>query len=461
MTSRTRIVGQLWVRLADLAWPGHPTRWRDVPTRLHPTLVTTARLTAAAVLSYLLTIALTPGALDLTGSLTALLVMQASAYSTLRMGLVRVGAVLGGVLIAAVLSNLIGLTWWSLGSAIALSLLLAKVLRLGEQALETPISAMLILAVTHPGVAAEVRVVNTLIGAGVGIAFNLLYPPAMPIRPAGAAVRTVAEAIARPLRSAADGLRSGPVTRRQISGWLDAARLADRRVDRAADAVASLADSRRLNPRAIATTDVAPVLASGLEILEGCLLAVRALLSVLRTEVPTGDAPEDPYGEELRVAFAVVLDDVADCVNGFGELVVAEAEGREEEVEERLDESLDVLRETQAILSELITTDAQYDASSWLLRGSILAAVRHVLDQLDLEERARSRRAWQEDQARRPLAQLPPLVQAALPHPERPALRGLSGASGPGGLAPRPGASRRRTPGPATPPESDQNQFRR
>ena len=59
-------------------------------------------------------------------------------------------------------------------------------LRLGEQALETPISAMLILAVTDPGIAAEVRVLNTLIGAGVGIAFNLVYPPAMPTRPAGA-----------------------------------------------------------------------------------------------------------------------------------------------------------------------------------------------------------------------------------------------------------------------------------
>jgi len=417
-------------RLADAAWPGHPSRWRDVPGRLQPTLVTTARLTAAAVLSYLLTIWLTPGALDLTGSLTALLVMQATAYSTLRMGLVRVGAVLGGVLVAAVLSNLIGLTWWSLGAAIASSLILAKVLRLGAQALETPISAMLILAVTNPGVAAEVRILNTFIGAGVGIAFNVLYPPAMPTRPAGASIRSVADAIVRPLRAAAGSLRSGPITRGQIGGWLDGARSADHRVDRADEVIASLADSRRLNPRAIGTTDIAPILRSGLEVLEGCLLAIRALLAVMRTEVPTGDEPDDPYGEELRAAFAVVLDDVADCVSSFGELVVAEAEDREHDVEWRLDESLDVLRETQAILSELITTDADNDASSWLLRGSILAAVRHVLDQLDLEDRARAREEWQRAQASRPLAQLPPLVQAALPHPERPSLRGLGGAGG-------------------------------
>ena len=419
-----------WDRLAGFVWPGHPTSWREVPSRLRPTLVTTFRLTAAAVIAYLLTLAVTQGTVDLTGALTALLVMQASAFSTLKMGAVRVGAVLGGVLIATLLSTWIGLTWWSLGAVIAASLLLGKGLRLGEQALETPISAMLILAVANPAIAAEVRVVNTLIGAGVGIAFNLLFPPAMPTRSAESAVRAGAEAITAPLLAAGQAMRTGPISRGQISGWSDAVRAADRRLERANEVVASLADSRRLNPRAVATADVAPVLSSGLATLESCLLGVQALFVVMRTEVPTGDTPDDPYGEDLRAAFAVVFDDVADCVNGFGELVIAEANSREQDVERRVDHSLDVLRETQAILSELIITQAEPNSSSWLLRGSILAAVGHVLAQLDLEERSRMRRVWRDEQASKPLAHLPVLVQAALPHPDRPQFRGLAGASG-------------------------------
>jgi hypothetical protein len=63
--------------LANLVWPGHPSRWRDVPRRLRPSAVNILRLTAAAVFSYLLTLAITSGAVDLTGPLTALLVMQA------------------------------------------------------------------------------------------------------------------------------------------------------------------------------------------------------------------------------------------------------------------------------------------------------------------------------------------------------------------------------------------------
>lgn len=388
--------------------------------------MTTLRLTAGSVLAYLLTLAVT-GQVDITGALTALLVMQASAYSTLRMGIVRVGAVLGGVLVATLLSYWIGLTWWSLAAAIAVSLVLSKVLRLGEQAIEMPISAMLILAVSDPTIAAETRVLATVLGAGVGIGLNLLYPPAMPIRPAGESIRAVASAITAPLRQAAEGLRSGPITRGQVTGWLDGLRLADRRVDQATTAVERLKDSRRLNPRALGITDVEPVMASGLGTLEGCLHAVRALLIVMRTEVPSGDGPDDPYGAELREAFAVVLDDVADSVRGFGALVVAEAAGREEEVERRLDQSLDVLRETKAIMAELITVQPGQE-SSWLLRGSILASLEHVLAQLDVEDRARTRREWQESQARRPTAHLPSLVQAALPHPELPYARGLADA---------------------------------
>ena len=414
-----------WQRLASLAWPGRPTRWRDVPRRLRPTTVNVIRLTTAAVVAYLLTLALTSGAIDLTGPLTALLVMQASAFSTLKMGAVRVGAVLAGVLVATFVSIWIGLTWWSLAAVIAASLILAKVFRLGEQAIEAPISAMLILGVTDPNVAAEIRVLNTLIGAGVGIAFNLIYPPALPTRRASRAIIDAADATAAPLDAASEALAMGPINRDQVQDWLDRAHAGGLRLKSATETVASLKDSRRLNPRALGTTDIEPVLASGLRTLESCLLAIRALFTVLLNELPTEDRPDDPYGEELRAAFAVVLHDSADCIRAFGSLVLAEVEEREEEAERSLDESLEILRETQTVLTELMTVNFQDNKSSWLLRGSILAAVEHVVDQLNLEDHARARRQWKDAQRTRPLSQLPPIVSAALPHPDRPLLRGL------------------------------------
>jgi hypothetical protein len=414
-----------WQRLASLAWPGRPTRWRDVPRRLRPTLVNVTRLTTAAVLSYLFTLALTSGAIDLTGPLTALLVMQASAYSTLKMGAIRVGAVLAGVLVATFVSIWIGLTWWSLGAVIATSLILAKIFRLGEQAIEAPISAMLILGVTNPNVAAEIRVLNTLIGAGVGVAFNLIYPPALPTIRASRTIIDAADATAAPLDAASQALAIGPINREQVQDWLDRIHAGGLRLKSATETVGSLKDSRRLNPRALGTTDIEPVLASGLRTLESCLLAIRALFTVVLTELPTEDRPDDPYGEELRAAFAVVLHDAADCIRAFGSLVLAEVEEHEEEAERSLDESLEILRETQTVLTELMTVNFQDNKSSWLLRGSILAAVEHVVDELNLENHARARQQWKDVQRTKPLSQLPPIVSAALPHPDRPLLRGL------------------------------------
>ena len=168
-TPRRPSWGALAWRAADVAWPGHPTRWRDVPARLEPTLVTTFRLTAAAVVSYLLTLVLTQRRRgsdrcpDSTAGDAGFRVLHAEDGC----GPGRRGARRRAhrhVLVELDRADLVE----SRRSAIAASLLLGKVLRLGDQALETPISAMLILAVADPAIAAEVRVLNTFIGAGVG-----------------------------------------------------------------------------------------------------------------------------------------------------------------------------------------------------------------------------------------------------------------------------------------------------
>ena len=76
---------------------------------------------------------------------------------------------------------------------------------------------MLILGVTNPDVAAETRVLTTLIGAGVGVAFALIFPPALPTRSAGQSILVVADAVAAPLEAAGEDARQGPVTRAQVA----------------------------------------------------------------------------------------------------------------------------------------------------------------------------------------------------------------------------------------------------
>lgn len=370
---------------------------------MRPLVMRTLRLTVAAVLSYLAALLLFDTPQPLTGPLTALLVVQATLYSTLTTGLRRVLSVVAGVLLAVVLSSMVGLTWWSLGAAIAASLLIGQLLRLGEHLLEVPISAMLVLGVSGAQTFAFSRVAETLVGAVVGVLVNLVLPPTVRTRSAAASVQRVAEEAAGRLEAVAGQLPDG-VTPEQARGWLDDVRRLNRDVEAADRALQQLGDSRRLNPRAVGTLDPGPVLRSGLDALEHSTVALRALFRSMADGV-RDEAGAEGYGEELRHAFAVLLLDVATTVRAFGAVVRAEAESAAGRTDERvtghpvpeapLSQALEALRESRARLTELLLIDAGSDPGLWQVRGSLLAAVERVLVELDVEQRAHRRREWQ------------------------------------------------------------------
>ncbi len=349
-------------------------------------------MTSASVLAYLLGKALIPGGTDLTGPLTALLVVQTSLYATLRMSLLRVAAVLTGVFLAIVVSTWVGLGWASLGLVIAAALIAGHLLRLRDSLLEAPISAMLILGVSQHEIAASTRVFNTLVGAGVGVAFTLLFPPPIAARRGADAVREVADATAGVLRRAGTEIVERVDTDRLSTWRLQTRELAP--LVLAADAsIAEVEERRKLNPRSLSMADVVPSLRSGLAALESTVLSVRVMFQTLQDQLPPSSGGPPGHDEELRGAFSVVLLDMADAAEAFGTLVVAEAQGRRIEAEDALAETLEILRETRAILTELYFVDGRGDPSTWLLHGSILAAVEGVLGHLDVEERARQRHA--------------------------------------------------------------------
>ena len=141
--------------------------------------------------------------------------MQATATSTLFSGVERVLAVLAGVAIATGFAFVVGLTWWSLGILVAAAIVVGQLLRLGPNLIEVPISAMLVLGVGFTAgaeAAALSRLVETLIGAAVGVLVNVAFPPAVRSRYAGQAVQRLAEEIAALLEEAAQGMGPDPGT---------------------------------------------------------------------------------------------------------------------------------------------------------------------------------------------------------------------------------------------------------
>ncbi|MFD1715465.1 aromatic acid exporter family protein [Amnibacterium flavum] len=400
--SSGRPVWRRWNIRTALAWvwPTAPSTWSEVPGRLAPGAIQVARLTIAAVLSYVVADALFPGILDLTAPLTALLVVQASTVGTLLMGVVRVGAVLTGVLVAIGVTAYLGLSWWSLALVIAASLILAKLLRLGDQTLEAPISGMLILAVSTPGIAGEVRLANTLIGTVVGIAFSLVVPIAIPNAQAGSAARRVARSQAALLDEISHTVASRPPHAEEVVAWTEWGAHIAGELAAAEQAVVEARESRRLNPRALATATVHPGLSAAVARLARAHSAEQALVVAIGRQAPTDDQvadESDPIGTELRRAFAVALDNVASGLRSFGELVEAEyGRVRVDRVDGALELTLESVRETRAVLTELTLLDVDPRGRSdlWMLHGSVLTALEHLVAQLDVEQDQRSSEPW-------------------------------------------------------------------
>ena len=245
---------------------GDPPGWRTIKTTL------------AAVLAYLLAVWLLGSQPPpLLAPLTALLVAQLTIFETVKSSVERVGSVVAGVLVAVLLSKVVGLTWWSLGITILASLVIGLLLRLGDHTLEVPISAMLVLAVAgQAGAVALDRVAETLIGAVTGVVVSFLLRPSMYVQPAGDAIGQLAAEEAELLTSMGAELTEG-WSGEQARAWAGRARELDRSLHVARIALARGEESLRLNPRQRRVREGASSLRAALAALEHAAVQVRGI----------------------------------------------------------------------------------------------------------------------------------------------------------------------------------------
>src|SRR6185312_2267043 len=180
--------------------------------------------------------------------LTALLVAQASLSHTIRSAAQRVLAVTAGVLAAVAVAAYVPFSWWVLGLLTAATLALGIVLRLREEILEVPISAMLIFS-SGAHAAATSRITETLVGAAAGLAAGLVMAP-IRVQPAREAVGDLSRQMADLLGQMPSGL---------------------------SDALAQAEESIRLNPRKLRAGNPAAGLRDGVDTLERAATDMRVL----------------------------------------------------------------------------------------------------------------------------------------------------------------------------------------
>jgi hypothetical protein len=375
--------------------------WRvlgGIRSRGGATLTRVLRLSGAAVAAYLAALLLLADPRPVLAPLTALLIVQVTLVGTITDSARRILSVVAGVAIAIVFSAFVGFSWWSLGLLIAASIVLGQALRLGPHLLEVPISAMLVLSVGGSENAALDRVSATVVGAAVGLLVNLIFPPAVQTRTAGAAVEAYAEQLSQLLDRVADEV-AHQVTVEQVGHWLEEARELANNMPGVERVVATAEQSRKLNPRAVGATAPEPGLRSGLEALEHAAVALRALYRSLADQARHHPGAAQLYDEHVREVFAALLRELARAIRDFGSLVCAEAEQASDSDTGKLAVAVDSAQEARAMLTDLLLVDPQADPDSWQRHGALLAAVDRVLRELDAAEYARQRAARQQRSA--------------------------------------------------------------
>jgi hypothetical protein len=384
--------------------------------RAQPRIVYIARLTLTAVFAYLAAVQFAGNKGPVLAPLTALLVVQVSLTHTVRSAAQRVGSVVAGVLLAVGLSVVVGFTWWSLGILIAVALTVGLMLRLGDDLLEVPISAMLILSAVGSTTAASSRIVETFIGAAAGLIGGLVFTPVR-LQPAEDAVDDVSGQLADLLDLIAGDIEEGADAGRSAER-LDQARSLGSEIDRVERALTESEDSLRLNPGAHILPQAAIPLRTGLETLERTAANVRVLARwTADASRPGADSPlRDP---EIRARLTELLRELAVAVGSVGDHVragiAAAVAGPDpsdkaarphplrprpavvpapEQVENDLDYSLSRAGDLQDDLADLLRAEPDPALADWSRRGELLMLLDRLRSDLLEEHQARARQNW-------------------------------------------------------------------
>jgi uncharacterized membrane protein YccC len=371
-------------RLASAGLDVVPSRVSGLFRRGRAAGLRTGKTVLAAVLAFAAADALNTSAAPVLAPLTALLVVQLSMYETFTAGWERILSVVAGVLVAYLFALVTGLTWWSLGLVVAISLVMGRLLRLGDNLMEVPISAMLILAVGGAGTvaAAQGRVVETLVGAVVAVLVNLLIAPPLYIQPASEAIAELAQRMAGFSRSLAEAV-CGEWSRETASTQLAEARRLGEEVARADQNLARTEESARLNPRGHVAREARPRLRGTLTALEHVQVSLRDLARTLLDRtffVPEEEAPVT-YSPEARAALAHVLDALATALEDTAAVVCRG--GTNEIAAGRIETHLGTLENWRHQLSGVLLIDPRADPAAWAQHGALLTAIDRLRVELE------------------------------------------------------------------------------
>lgn len=292
-------------------------------------LLQMAKTALAAMLSWALSTSLLGSSLPALAALAAIIVVQVTVYQTLARALQYVVAVVLGVLVALVLASALGVHAWSIGVGIFGALVVGRALRLGPQANQVAISALLVLSLGG-GYGTE-RMYDALLGAVVGVLVNLLLLPPTYVDAVGRTLRGSAEDLAELCRDVGEELGSH-WRYEDAHGWLGRARDIDAELREAGDALDRAEESVRYKPRGRNQAEALARYHEAFRALDHAATQIRGIVRALTDLAEDEGIRRDDAGAVVD-AVGDLLQAVRHAVRAFGSLQTDEAHQRPAELQ--------------------------------------------------------------------------------------------------------------------------------
>ena len=317
--------------------------------------------------------------------LAALLGVQAAGAAAVREALPRTLALLAGAGLAVGTGVLVGLTVVSAAVVGGLSVLAARLLRLPAVAgAQVPFTALLLLALSGGDVrAAELRVLDGLLGLAVGAVVAVLVVPPVQLRPAQRRVAQVARDAAALLDDLAGGVPA------DVGEALAASRrrlVRARDLDLEAESVRALvaggAEAVRWTPYAMGARERLARLDEAAAVLERVTVQVRGVARTLADATARRvQAGRDPVPECPDAAYTA-LGHVAGALRCTAELVQDDSSLRSPDVR-RVAAALDRVAADLATAEQQARELTAASGQPQLLTGALLEDLRRLIADLD------------------------------------------------------------------------------
>jgi uncharacterized membrane protein YgaE (UPF0421/DUF939 family) len=224
-----------------------PTNLR-APTRVPILQVTKTAI--AMIAAWFIALAFLPTEIPIFAAVSALLVVQPSVNQSVGRAVERSLGVIVGVVVAYGIGLAFGRSSWIVLLAVVVAIFLAWALKLTTStANQVPITAMLVLSIgAQTPDYAFARIVETILGAAIGIIVNLVIVPPVLLAPAHQRVVRLANEVSATIERLAAALRSRQ-TPAQLEELLITARLLRPMQQKAGAALEQGEESLTLNPR--------------------------------------------------------------------------------------------------------------------------------------------------------------------------------------------------------------------